>query len=126
MRGPRATALQISPVQHDLLQRLRRQQTADQRLVRRVSIILALAANPCVAAVAQQMGLTRLTVRTWRDRWIEATPGLHRAEQDQTPQQLRTLLEQVLDDDPRPGKPATFRSCAKITCQIFECLGKIV
>ena len=90
MRGPRATALQISPVQHDLLQRLRRQQTADQRLVRRVSIILALAANPCVAAVAQQMGLTRLTVRTWRDRWIEATPDLHRAEQDQTPQQLRT------------------------------------
>ena len=107
MRGPRATALQISPVQHDLLQRLRRQQTADQRLVRRVSIILALAANPCVAAVAQQMGLTRLTVRTWRDRWIAATPDRHRAEPDQTPQQLRTLLEQVLDDDPRPGKPAT-------------------
>ena len=103
MRGPRAAALQISPVQHDLLQRLRRQQTTDQWLVRRVSIILALAADPCVAAVAQQMGLTRLTVRTWRDRWIEATPDLHRAEQDQIPQQLSTLLEQVLYDAPGPG-----------------------
>ena len=66
MRGPRAAALQISPVlEYDFLQRLRRQQTADQRLVRRGSIVLALAANSCVAAVAQQMGLTRLTVRTW-------------------------------------------------------------
>ena len=49
MRGPRAAAIQISPAQQDLLQRLRRRQTADQRLVRRVSILLALVADPCVA-----------------------------------------------------------------------------
>jgi transposase len=108
MRGPRAAALQISPAQQDWRRRLQRQQTADQRLVRRASIILALAADPCVEAGARQLGLTRVTVRHWRDRWIAATADLQRAEQDQSPQQLRRTLEHLLDDAPRPGKPATF------------------
>lgn len=108
MRGPRAAALQVSPLQQDWLQRLQRQQTADQRLVRRASIILALAAHPCIEAVALQLRLTRLTVRHWPDRWLEATADLQRAEQDQDRHRLRTLLGQVLDDAPRPGTPATF------------------
>jgi len=69
---------------------------------------LALAVDPCVDAVARQLGLTRVTVRHWRDRWREATADLQRAEQDQDRHRLRTLLEQILDDAPRPGKPATF------------------
>jgi putative transposase len=108
MRGPRAAAIQVSPAQQDVLQRIQRQQTADQRLVRRASILLALAANPCVEAVARQLGLTRVTVRAWRDRWLEATEVLQRAEQEQTPPPLRRLVELILDDAPRPGKPATF------------------
>jgi putative transposase len=91
-----------------VLQRIQRQQTADQRRVRRASILLALAANPCVEAVARQLGLTRVTVRAWRDRWREATSALQSAEQDLTPPQFRRLLEHLLDDAPRPGKPATF------------------
>ena len=86
-----------------------RRQTADQRLVRRAALLLALAANPCVGVVARQQGLTRLTVRLWRDRWREATPALLQAETDEaTEQQLLGLIEQVLQDDPRPGTPATF------------------
>jgi putative transposase len=109
MRGPRAAAIQVSPVQQALLQRLQRQQTADQRLVRRAAILLALVSNPCVAAVADQLGLTRLTVRLWRDRWREVTPTLQQAEQDQLPEpQLWALLHQVLQDEQRPGTPATF------------------
>ena len=108
MRGPRAAAIQVSPAQQDVLQRIQRQQTADQRLVRRASIILALAANPCVEAVARQLRLTRPTVRAWRDRWREAAEVLQRVEQEQTPPLCR-LVELILDDAPRPGKPATFR-----------------
>src|SRR3954468_1657702 len=108
MRGPRAVGIQVSPAQQDGLQHLQRRQTADQRRVRRASIILALAANPCVDAVARQLSLTRVTVRLWRDRWLAATPALQRAEQDQAPQHLRRTLEHLLDDAPRPGKPATF------------------
>src|SRR5207248_6769990 len=94
--------------QQAALQRIQRQQTADQRLVRRASIILALAANSCVDTVARQLGLTRVTVRAWRDRWLDATPALHQAEPEQTPPQFRRLLEHLLEDAPRPGKPATF------------------
>ena len=56
MRGPRATAIQVSPAQQAVLQRIQRQQTADQRRVRRASIILALAANPCVEAGGPPVG----------------------------------------------------------------------
>jgi putative transposase len=91
-----------------VLQRIQRQQTADQRLVRRASILLALAADPCIEAVARRLGLTRPTVRAWRDRWRDATEVLRRAEREQTPPQLRRLVELILDDAPRPGKPATF------------------
>jgi hypothetical protein len=113
MRGPRARAIQISPTQQDVLRRIQRQQTADQRLVRRASLILALAAQPCIEAVARQLGLTRVTVRAWRDRWLEAMEVLQRVEQEQTPQQLRRLVEMMLDDAPRPGKPATFSRLTK-------------
>jgi len=109
MSGPRALALQLSPVQQALLQQLVRRQTADQRLVRRASLLLALAAESRVEVVARQLGLTRRTVRHWRDRWLQAYPTLHQAEQNQvTGPQLAALLEHVLGDAPRPGTPATF------------------
>src|SRR3954454_3020240 len=109
MRGPRPVAIQLSPVQQALLERLRRRQTADQRLVRPASILLALAADPCVDAVARQLGLHRLTLRLWRARWRQATPALQRAEQEQaTEQQLLALIQDLLDDDDRPGTPPTF------------------
>jgi putative transposase len=109
MSTPQTVPLPVSPAQLALLQRLARRQTADQRLVRRASILLALAADPCVEAAARQLRLTRLTVRHWRDRWLQATPQLQQAEQEQAPESARlALIERVLADAPRPGAPATF------------------
>jgi putative transposase len=108
MSKAQAVAIQVSPLQQALLQRLVRRQTADQRLVRRAALILALASDPCVEAVARQQGLTRLTVRHWRQRWLEATDALRQAEQDHDTALLAGLLEQVLADAPRSGTPATF------------------
>jgi putative transposase len=109
MSTPQATAVSVSPAQRELLARLVRRQTADQRLVRRASVLLALADDPRVAACARRLGLTRLTVRHWRDRWLEAAPALQRAEQEQAAAAaLAGLVEEALADDPRPGAPATF------------------
>lgn len=109
MSTPRAIPLPLSPAQRALLQRLARRQTADQRLVRRASILLALADDPCVEAAARRLRLTRLTVRHWRDRWLQEAPRLRQAEQERAPEAaLLGLLEQVLADAPRPGAPATF------------------
>jgi putative transposase len=107
-RSP-AVALELSARQLALLQQLVRRQTADQRLVRRASLLLALAANNCLEVVAKQLSLTRLTVRHWRDRFLQAGPTLRQAEAEQaTGPQLLALLVQVLDDAPRPGTPVTF------------------
>jgi putative transposase len=110
MPGPAAAAIAVSAIQQTLLQRLAQRQTAPQRLVRRVHILLALAANPCIDAAARQLGLTRLSIRLWRDRWLQAADALRRAEQEQASEsRLLDLIEQVLADAPRPGCPATFR-----------------
>src|SRR6516164_209807 len=101
MSNPQAVPLAVSPALLALLQRLARRQTADQRLVRRAAILLALAADPCVEAAARRLGLTRLTVRQWRDRWLQAAPHLQQAEQQ--PAALAGLIAQVLADAPRPG-----------------------
>src|SRR5262249_50631506 len=110
MSRPQAAPLVLSPLQQALLQRLVRRHTADQRLVRRAAILLALAADPCVEAAARGLGLTRLTVRQWRDRWLQAAPHLqHAAQQPAAAAALAGLIAQVLADAPRPGAPATFR-----------------
>ena len=68
MSGPRAVALQITAAQRAVLERIRQRQTACQRLVRRVLILLALAANPCIEAVAGQLRLSPIRPAgcTWR------------------------------------------------------------
>jgi transposase len=109
MSAPPPATIELSDRQRSLLQQLRQRQTAPQRLVRRAAILLALAAQPCLESVAQQLGLNRITVRLWRDRWLQAAPTLQQAEQEQTPEAtLLARIEQVLADAPRPGAPATF------------------
>src|SRR4051812_18650974 len=109
MSGPRALPLPITQRQQALLEQIRQRQTACQRLVRRVLILLALAAEPCVEAVARRLQLSRMTVRLWRDRWEEATAALLEAEQDNaSDKHLLGLIESALDDDDRPGTPPTF------------------
>lgn len=109
MPGPAAAAITVSAMQQHLLQRLAQRQTAPQRLVRRAQILLALAADPRIDAVAERLGLTRVSVRLWRDRWLLAADALRHAEQGQAPEAgLLDLIEQILADAPRPGCPATF------------------
>jgi putative transposase len=70
---------------------------------------MALAASPCLQAAARDLGLSRISVRLWRDRWRDAAEALARAEKDGfSDPQLLGLIEGILDDAPRPGGPATF------------------
>ena len=109
MSGPHPSTLELSDRQRSLLQQLRQRQTASQRLVRRVAILLALADQPCLESVSRQLGLNRITVRLWRDRWSEAAPCLQQAERDGASDPLLLgLIEQALDDAPRCGTPPTF------------------
>jgi putative transposase len=109
MSGPPPATIDLSIRQRALLERLRQRQTAPQRLIRRVLIVQALAANPCLQATARDLGLSRISVRLWRDRWLDAAEALAQAEKDDlSDSQLLGLIEGLLADAPRPGGPATF------------------
>jgi putative transposase len=109
MSGPLPATIDLTTRQRALLEQLRQRQTAPQRLVRRILILLALAANPCLQTTARDLGLNRISVRLWRDRWLAAAEVLAQAEKDNLPDpQLLGLIQEILDDAPRPGGPATF------------------
>ena len=109
MSGPRPASITLSARQRGALEQLGRCQTASVRLARRVAVLLALADDPCLERVAAGQGLTRVSVRLWRDRWLGAAPRLSAAEADGVSEpDLLVMIEAALDDAPRPGGPATF------------------
>ena len=92
-----------------LLKQFAQRKTLSHQLVQRSQLILAMAAGANNSQVAHQLGMTRGTVRCWRQRWLTVGPTLQAAEGD--PEQeslLPELLAAVLSDQPRPGAPATF------------------
>jgi putative transposase len=110
MRGPKPPPIVLTPTQRVVLRRLARRQTGAQRLVRRTRIILEAASGANNDQIAKLLGIDRGTVRTWRMRWLAALPRLKAAENvgDDDERVLAGLVEEVLVDEPRSGKPATF------------------
>jgi putative transposase len=132
MPGPQPLALMVSNRQQAILHGLVRRQTSPQRLVYRAKAILAATAGNSNAHIAQQLGLNRHTVRTWRRRWRSAVEELAEAEaagaEDKV---LRARIEAVLDDAPRPGTPETFSAeqltqIISVACEAPEASGRPV
>ena len=109
-RGPQPTPIELTDTQISLLEQITRRQTASQQLVRRANIILILNEGINNEQGADQLNLDRHTIRTWRGRWLEAGPGLLRAEVSPiiSDKELTGYIEEVLADAPRSGAPATF------------------
>jgi putative transposase len=109
MGGPAPATINLSTRQRALLEQLRQRQTAPQRLIRRVLILLRLAVNPCLQTTARDLGLNRISVRLWRDRWLDAADVMAQAEKGNlSDPQFLGLIQEILNDAPRPGGPATF------------------
>jgi transposase len=109
-RGPQPTPIELTDKQTSMLEQITRRQTASQQLVRRANIILTLNEGGNNTQGASQLNLDRHTIRTWRGRWLEAAPGLLRAELSPviSDKELTGYLDEVLADAPRSGAPATF------------------
>jgi transposase len=80
---------QLSPEEHDTIDKLAHSRTAAARLVERARILLLAHQGHRVPAIAHQLQLTAITVRTWLKRFNAA--GLA-----------------ALRDQPRSGRPATY------------------
>lgn len=132
MPGPKPLAFTLSDRQQAILQGLVRRQTSPQRRVYRAKAILAAAAGNSNEHIARQLDLNRNTVRMWRRRWQLAIEELAEAEaagaEDKV---LRTRIEAVLDDAPRPGTPETFSAeqltqIIAVACEAPEASGRPV
>jgi putative transposase len=102
MSGPKAPPISLSPADRQELVTLIRAHKTPQHVSFRAQLILQLADGSNTREVADDLSTSRLTVRRWRRHWLERPEG--------------TVLER-LQDDPRPGTPATFS--AEQWCQIM-------
>ena len=93
MSGPKAPPISLSPADRQELVTLIRAYKTPQHVSFRAQLILQLADGSNTREVADDLSTSRLTVRRWRRHWLERPQG--------------TVLE-PLQDDPRPGTPATF------------------
>jgi putative transposase len=99
----------LSERQGRLLEALVRRSSAPQRLVRRAQMILLLAAGKTFNQVARALRVLRQTVYKWGKRWRTQARRLAEAEAQACPDHvLSGVLEGLLMDAYRAGKPATF------------------
>jgi len=120
MRGPKPPPITLTPTQRETLHQLQRRQRSSQQLVRRVRIVLEAALGASNTRIAELLDINRAQVRTWRTRWLEATPRLMAAEEEAKEKAaaaedesgngvlITEVVQEVLADGPRCGTPPTF------------------
>ncbi len=108
MPGRRIPPLTVTEKQRAILEQIIRRQTSPQHLVRRARIILLAAEGKRNRTIASDLRVNREMVSVWRGRWDAAYARLTVAEQNGN--DLVAVIAEVLADEPRPGKPPTFRA----------------
>ncbi len=84
-----------------------RRHKSGQQVVTRARIVLVAGEGRSISATVQEVGLSRESVRLWRDRWT-ALQDIPLADLD---------VAERLADAPRPGAPA--RITAEQVCQVI-------
>jgi putative transposase len=115
-RGPRPQAIPLTDRQRAILEDMVHSRRRPHDEVQRATIILQSADGVRTRHLAEALRVSDPTVRLWRMRWAHAAPQLAAAEAEADEETLRGLLQQVLRDAPRRGRPATFTS--EQLCQI--------
>jgi putative transposase len=117
MPNLRAPALSISSLQRQVLEKIIRRFKSNQQHVFRAKIILCAADGLGNQQIAEQLNTTRLTVRTWRNRWSEKAEALLAVESEEGEKALYQKTLDVLSDAPRSGAPIIYS--AEVVCQVI-------
>lgn len=120
-RGRPLRELTLSTSERDELVSITRSRSMPQALATRARIILLAAEGQSNTAIAEQLGLTRPTVGTWRERYLtQRLPGLYDEPRPGGPRSIRdeeiaTLIRKTLRTKPKDGTHWTCRSIAAET-----------
>jgi len=130
-RGPRPFAIQLTDRQRAILEEMIHSRRRPHDEVQRATLIVQSADGARTRHLAAAVGVSDPTVRLWRARWAHATPQLAAAEAEADEETMRGLLQQVLRDAPRRGRPATFtpeQRCqiVAVACEAPEVSGRPV
>ncbi len=106
MAGTAAKVI-ISERQQKLLEEFSKSRTVGKCIAQRATIILLGFTGMLNEDIAPQVGLNRIQVGIWRQRWRDAWEALCVWECTE-PRRLREAILDTLADDPRPGAPPTF------------------
>jgi transposase len=103
-----APSIDLSVRQREILERLIRSPTVEQRLVQRALFVLAAATQGGLSRdLAEDLGMSVNMVGRWRRRWAAAQGRLMAAEQGPRPD-LSHRITETLVDAPRSGFPGIF------------------
>jgi putative transposase len=96
-------------------------------LKKRSEIILRANAGESNIEISREVQMNRENATKWRNRYAGAREELSKTEEE-SPRKLRSLIEKILSDAPRPGTPSTFTdeqiACIiALACELPEKLG---
>jgi transposase len=121
-RGPQPVSIELTERLHTILEEMVRSRRRPHDEVQRASIILQSAAGARNRHIAAVLGISDVTVRLWRTRWAKAAAQVAVVEGEAPEETVRDLIQQVLSDAPRGGRPATFTP--EQICQIIVLAGE--
>ena len=116
MPEPKAKPIELTQLHKTILERIIAAHNSPQQLVKRCRIIVAANEKATNEQIATTLGVTRNTVRTWRNRWADAAERLANGEKNEAPKVYQNLIVDLLRDKPRSGIPPLFS--AEQICQI--------
>jgi putative transposase len=108
MPGPKPPQIELSEVEKSELEKLVSRYTTGQQKAQRGRIILKAAAGESDSAIVRDLKVSMDMVRLWRRRWLLLQP----ISMDDL------IIEERLEDLPRPGAPA--RITADQRCQMEQ------
>ena len=121
---PIAPPIEIPAEVYPILERIRKSGKTEKRLVDRANFVLQMGEGMANLRIAKEYGVESNTVKKWRRRWINGTPGLQQiiaASQLTDTERAKRLgqeVEKILSDKPRPGVAMTYT--AEQYCQILQ------
>jgi putative transposase len=105
---PYPVAIQLTERQRAILEEMVRSRRQPHDEGQHTTIILRSAENARNRHIAVGLVVSDVTVQLWCQRWAKAASQLAAAEPEADEQTLRGLIQHVLHDAPRGGRPATF------------------